>query len=247
VNKRNYQLEMDRFISRVMDAHARPGILLQCCCAPCSTYVLSYLCKYFDITLYFCNPNMDSKEEYDKRAEELIRLVDEMDFSDPGIRKPDVVIADYDADSFEEIVKGLENEPERGSRCRKCYELRLRKTAEFLKDELEKSKYTKSPLHALNCSVDSVAEDKKYRKASENFPLSSQYFCTTLTLSPKKDAEMVNEIGEALAKELGLAYLPSDFKCKGGYEKSYELSEEFGLYRQDYCGCRFSKRNRCNQ
>jgi hypothetical protein len=77
------------------------------------------------------------------------------------------------------------------------------------------------------------------KKAKE---LGIEYFATTLTLSPLKNVEWLNEIGEKLADRYGLTYLYSDFKKQGGYLRSLELSKEYDLYRQDFCGCRFSKR-----
>ena len=70
------------------------------------------------------------------------------------------------------------------------------------------------------------------------------WFATTLTLSPYKNAEWLNEIGEEIGGRYGLNYLYTDFKKKGGYSRSIALSNEYGLYRQDFCGCKFSKRDK---
>ncbi|MDO4962440.1 MAG: epoxyqueuosine reductase QueH, partial [Eubacteriales bacterium] len=232
MQKRNYQKELDKIIEENERAGVRPRLLVHSCCAPCSSYVMEYLSRHFDLTMYFYNPNMDSKEEYEKRAAELRRLIGELNAEaasaaagnadgakapaaaggpvSHGVPSPiSCVIADYDPESFEEIAKGHEDDPERGARCLKCYELRLRKTAEFM-------------LHW-----------------NENVPF--DYFATTLTLSPLKNAEALNSIGEQLAEQYGLKCLASDFKKKNGYKRSIELSKEHGLYRQNYCGCRFSK------
>ncbi len=176
-------------------------ILLHVCCAPCSSYVLEYLHQQFDITLFFYNPNITSLEEYIKRIKELERFVNEAPFA------KDIKIIDgtYEPDKFYEISKGLEAEKERGKRCYKCYELRMRQTVE-------------------------------YAKANE-FDL----FTTTLSISPHKNANWLNEIGMSLSKEYNVDYLYSDFKKKNGYARSIELSKEYGLYRQDYCGCEFSR------
>ncbi len=173
---------------------------MHACCAPCSSYVLEYLASYFDITLFFYNPNMDSTEEYIHRSKELQRLVREANFP------ADVIICEYDPESFEEVASGLEDVPEGGARCRKCYELRMRKAAEYA--------------------------------SGHGF----EYFTTTLSISPYKNAGWINEIGERLAGECGLKHLPSDFKKRNGYKRSIELSREYGLYRQDYCGCRYSRK-----
>ena len=202
MNKRNYQKELDSVISKVSGNDRRPRLLLHVCCAPCSSYVQEYLLSCFDISLLFYNPNMDTSEEYDHRAEELKRLVNDAGFSS------DVIICEYDPESFDLIAKGHESEPEGGARCPRCYELRMRKAAEY---------------------------------ASLN---GFDYFTTTLSISPYKNAEWINEIGEKLEKEYGVKHLPSDFKKRNGYKRSIELSNEYGLYRQDYCGCRYSRRDK---
>lgn len=184
---------------------AHPKLLLHVCCAPCSSYVQEYLTEYFDITLLFYNPNMDTKDEYEHRSGELERLVKEAGFPSK------VVICDYDPESFGKIAAGMEDEPEGGARCRKCYELRMRKAAEYA--------------------------------ASNGY----DYFTTTLSISPYKNADWINEIGECLASEYGIRHLPSDFKKRDGYKRSIELSEKYGLYRQDYCGCIMSKEERALQ
>lgn len=173
-------------------------LLLHSCCAPCSSACLEVLHPYFKISVLYYNPNIDDEAEYLKRKAEQIRLLKETG-------RGDIVDCDYDEEAFEEIARGLENEPERGKRCYKCYALRLKKTAE-------------------------TAREKGY-----------DYFTTTLSLSPYKVSAWINEIGYALEKEYGVKFLPSDFKKQGGYQRSIVLSREYGLYRQDYCGCRFSK------
>lgn len=195
----NYQLMLEETINSLKTV---PRLLLHACCAPCSSYVISYLANYFDITIYFYNPNMDSNDEYEKRCAELKRFVREFKTKHPV----HVVIEEYQHDEFLEISKGLENEPERGRRCLKCYELRLRKSFMYAKEN--------------------------------NF----DYITTTLTLSPHKNSKIINEIGKKLEDELSFPYLFSDFKKKDGYKKSILLSQEYNLYRQNYCGCEFSKR-----
>ena len=202
MNKRNYQRELDEIIKANTDKGIRPDLLLHVCCAPCSSYVQEYLSDHFDITLFFYNPNMDTIEEYEHRSMELERLVDEAGFSS------EIVICRYDPESFDIIASGLEKEPEGGSRCKKCYELRMRRAAKYAAE------------HGFD------------------------YFTTTLSISPYKNAEWINEIGEKLAGEYNIKHLPSDFKKRNGYKRSVELSGEYNLYRQDYCGCRMSRENR---
>ena len=196
--KINYQLELEKILDNI---HDKPSLLLHSCCGPCSSYVLEYLSSYFNITILYYNPNIDTSDEFYKRLEEQKKLIKKMNL--------DVLVIDeYNHDDFEEIVKGLEDESEGGSRCFKCYKLRLSKTAE-------------------------MAKDKKF-----------DFFGTTLSVSPYKNADKLNSIGLELEKKYGVKYLVSDFKKKNGYVRSIELSRKFNLYRQDYCGCTYSKKER---
>ncbi|MDO4266764.1 MAG: epoxyqueuosine reductase QueH [Eubacteriales bacterium] len=211
MNKRNYQHELEQLIKKHEAAGETPRLLIHACCAPCSSYVMEYLSRYFLIDFYYYNPNIDTAREYAYREEELKRLAASM----PMVHPAGVIAEDYDPEHFYEIARGHEKDPERGERCLRCYELRLRKTAEYVK------------------------------RTNENIPAGEKpysYFTTTLSISPMKDAAALNGIGERIAAEYGLRYLPSDFKKKGGYLRSTELSREYGLYRQDYCGCVFSRR-----
>lgn len=192
----NAQLNLENLIKQNEREGITPSLLLHACCAPCASYPLEFLSPYFDITLLYYNPNITEKEEYEKRLEELRRLAHEFGAN--------VIDGGYSENTFFGAVKGLEREPERGSRCKICFELRLEKTAEI---------------------------------AEKNY----DYFATTLTLSPLKNATLINEIGSAL-KVNSTKYLPTDFKKKGGYLRSIELSKKYDLYRQNYCGCVFSKR-----
>lgn len=201
---RNYQKELDQTIERIQKEGSVPSLLLHACCAPCSSYVLSYLSEYFRITVCYYNPNITDPEEYRKRSDELERLISEMPVKYPVTFQNGA----YEPQKFFEAVKGLEQEPEGGRRCEVCFRLRL--------------------LYAGQ------------QAAEEGF----DYFTTTLSISPLKNAPLLNTIGEQVASEIGVPYLTSDFKKKGGYLKSIELSQQYGLYRQDYCGCVFSKRER---
>ena len=198
----NYQLILDEIINENVSLGKRPTLLLHACCAPCSSYVLEYLSKYFEITVFYYNPNISSLEEYEKRKEEIKRFIDECNFSS------DIKFVEglYDNDKYEDVIKGLENEKEGGSRCKKCYYLRLEESAKYASDN--------------------------------NF----DYFSTTLSISPYKNAQALNEIGKELSDKFGISYLFSDFKKKNGYKRSIELSSIFKLYRQDYCGCIYSQK-----
>lgn len=171
----------------------KPKLLLHACCAPCSTYVLEFLKKAFDITIYFYNPNISSIEEFEKRFNDFSKLGDY-----------NIIKGDYNPKAFTEVTKGMENIPEGGKRCWSCYEERLENAAIYAKDN--------------------------------NF----DYFTTTLSISPYKNSKKINEIGENLAKIYDIKFVHSNFKKEEGYKKSIELSKQYGLYRQDYCGCRFS-------
>ena len=198
----NYQKELDKLLERLKQEEKVPRLLLHSCCAPCSSYVLEYLSDYFEITVFYYNPNIFPESEYTKRILEQQELIGDMKFKHPI----SFVAGIYDRDKFYEMAKGLEHLREGGERCFKCYELRLRETAELA------------------------------RKGEFD------YFTTTLSISPMKNADKLNEIGMKISEEYGIPYLQSDFKKKNGYKRSIELSREYGLYRQDYCGCEFSMR-----
>lgn len=201
--KTNYQKELDTIIEHV-DITLKPRLLIHSCCAPCSSYCLEYLCKYFDITVLYYNPNITDSSEYDYRLSEQKRLIDCLNERyQVNIR---FAKGEYEPDKFIDAVKGYEDCPEGGDRCKICFALRLSETA-------------------------SMAKEEGY-----------DYFTTTLTISPLKNADVLNDIGNSLGEKYGVSFLPSDFKKKNGYKRSTELSKEYGLYRQNYCGCEFSKR-----
>ena len=202
--KINHQIEMERVLAQIAGSARRPRLLLHCCCAPCSSYVLEALNRHFDIDLYYYNPNISPRGEYDYRISELERLVGLI----PHENELRVIPGDYDNAAFMEMCIGHEADPEGGARCALCFEMRLGATARLAKK------------------------------------LGSDWFTTTLSISPLKDAQLLNAIGMNLAKQAGVPWLPSDFKKKNGYKRSCELSREYGLYRQDYCGCVFSRRER---
>lgn len=193
----NYDKEMQKVVSTLPIAEHKPKLLLHACCAPCASAAIERLKGFFDISVYFYNPNIDTEQEYKLRAEELKRFC--------AVFNVPAIIAEYNSKDFYESVKGLEDLPEGGERCFICYRLRLFNSAKYAKEK------------------------------------GFDYFTTTLTLSPLKNAEKLNETGYSAEKETGVKFLPSDFKKRNGYMRSIELSKEFGLYRQNYCGCVFSK------
>ena len=225
----NYQKQLDEILEKIKlspqknaciqknmavqndEGSQKPTLLLHACCGPCSSYVLEYLAEYFRITVLYYNPNIYPPKEYERRLEELKALYKKF----PPVLQNDVklVECDYNPDEFYVAVgtrqnPELANEPEKGERCRRCYEFRLKKTYDYAK--------------------------------AYNF----DYFCTTLSISPFKDAEKLNVIGEELSTDNSHSpqWLPSDFKKKGGFKRSLEISAEYNLYRQEYCGCVYSMR-----
>jgi predicted adenine nucleotide alpha hydrolase (AANH) superfamily ATPase len=196
MNKINYDSVMQKTIGELNGQKKK--LLLHSCCAPCSTACIERLKDFFDITIYYYNPNIDGKKEFDLRAEEQNRLCKTLGVS--------LIVEEYDSSEFYSLIKGLESAVEGGARCAKCFELRLKKSA---------------------------------LKAKE---IGADYFATTLTVSPLKNAKLINEIGVIVQEIVGVKYLQTDFKKRNGYLRSIELSNEFSLYRQNYCGCEFSKK-----
>ena len=195
--KTNYDLELEKIIKE--NEGKRPKVLLHSCCGPCSSACIERLKPYFDITIFYYNPNIEPEEEYIKRKEEQKRLLTELG----GV---DFLDCDWENEAFHEIALGLEYISEGGFRCHKCYDQRMKKTA-------------------------LMAKEKGF-----------DYFGTTLTVSPYKNSQVINAIGKEISEEVGVKYLFSDFKKREGYKRSIELSKEYNLYRQDYCGCIYSKR-----
>ncbi|WMJ79870.1 epoxyqueuosine reductase QueH [Clostridium sp. MB40-C1] len=201
--KVNYQKILDKKLEEIKALDKVPSLLLHSCCAPCSSYVLEYLSEFFNITIFYYNPNIHPENEYRKRVQEQKEFISQL----PTKTKINFIEGNYNTQEFFNITKGLEEEREGGTRCFKCYELRLREAA---------------------------------KKAKE---LNFDYFTTVLSISPHKNSEKINEIGEKLAEEFNIKFLNSDFKKKNGYKRSIELSKEYNLYRQNYCGCVYSQRN----
>lgn len=194
--KTNYQTVLDNMLK---DNPKDSKLLLHSCCGPCSSYVLTYLLDYFDITVFYYNPNIYPEDEYQKRLTEQIKLINAL-----NDKKIKILTLPYNNQEFTNKVTGLETEKEGGKRCTLCYQLRLEQTAKYAKEH--------------------------------NF----DYFGTTLSVSPYKHSDILNNIGSMLEKKYQIKYLYSDFKKKDGYKKSIELSKKYNLYRQNYCGCQFS-------
>lgn len=198
----NYQKELEKLLVKLEKEGRTPRLLLHSCCAPCSSYVLEYLSKHFEITVFYYNPNIFPESEYTKRILEQQTLIGEMKYP------VSFIAGNYDKEKFYEMAKGLEHLKEGKERCFKCYALRLEETAR-------------------------LAREGEF-----------DYFTTTLSISPMKNADKLNEIGTMLGRKYGVEYLQSDFKKKNGYKRSIELSKEYDLYRQDYCGCVYSMQGR---
>lgn len=187
--KQNYNNLMQKEISSF---GFKPKLLLHVCCAPCSSAVIEKIKDYFDITYYYFNSNIYPEAEFVKRKNEFKKL---------GIN---IVEAEYNHAEFLNLVKGKEEEPEGGTRCKMCIAHRL---------------------------------DGAFRYAVEN---NYELVTTTLSISPHKDAEFINMLGEQLEKKYGIKYLHADFKKENGYLRSIEICKSLGVYRQNYCGCEFS-------
>lgn len=202
----NFQKLLDGELEIIKQKNIKPKLLIHACCGPCSSYVIEYLSKYFDITIFFYNPNIYPINEFVRRHDELNRFISE--FNKNNNEEIKLLIHDYDPKVFYESIRGLEHAGEKSRRCYNCYKLRMTKSAKYAKEN--------------------------------NF----DYFTTTLSISPYKNANWINEIGKKIENKIDIKYLYSDFKKKNGYKRSLELSKEYNLYRQEYCGCVYSKEER---
>ncbi|MBR6472301.1 MAG: epoxyqueuosine reductase QueH [Firmicutes bacterium] len=184
---------------------AKRMILLHSCCGPCSTACIERLLPDFKITVFYYNPNITDREEYEKRKANQIKFIEALN---GGLPEEDQVVfieGEYLPEDFFDVAMGLEDRPEGGERCTECFKLRLDRTARA----------------ALVMG----------------YPI----FGTTLTVSPHKNYQLISAIGTELGDIYGLEFLDMDFKKKAGFQRSIELSKKYGLYRQNYCGCEFSK------
>jgi len=202
MNRRNYSRELERLIAK--NGEKKPKVLLHCCCGPCSSSVLEYLTQHFELTLLWYNPNIYPENEFELRYDAFVKMIGDM-----GLEGSVKIIKElWRNEEYNARIKGHEDAPEGGSRCKECFKLRLEEAAKTAK------------------------------------ALGFDYFCTTITLSRHKNAVLINELGEAAAKEYGVSWLPSDFKKRDGENRSVELCEIYNVYRQLYCGCEFSLRRR---
>ncbi len=207
MNRINYQRQLEQLLQKLAQTGTRPRLLLHVCCAPCASHCLAYLTPYFDITLYYYNPNISPESEYSFRLSELRRLLQEMPLASPV----QLVAAPYDPAPFEAVAKGHEADPEPGDRCRRCYALRL---------------------------------DAAARMAAQG---GYDYFCTTLSVGRRKKSDWINELGQLAAQRVGVPFLPSDFKKQGGADATVVYCQQYDLYRQNYCGCIYSKQEAENR
>lgn len=183
----------------------KPSLLLHSCCGPCSTAVVERLIKSYEVTIFFYNPNITDKEEYEKRKAAQKSFVEQYNLNPDREALLHFLEGEYNPSQFYEAVKGHEQEPEGGERCKLCFDLRLEKTA---------------------CTGAIGGFD---------------YFTTTLSVSPHKNHELIKKIGSGYSMRCGLGFLQDDFKKKDGFKRSIELSNKYNLYRQNYCGCEYSK------
>lgn len=186
-------------MQKASEQNTRPSLLLHACCGPCASSVLEYLAPYFDITVFYYNPNIMPKEEFIKRENALKDVIAHFD-------DVKLIVPEQDGDEYLSLVKGYEDAPEGGERCTICFDFRLAKCAEFM------------------------------QKNAGKF----DFFATTLTVSPHKNATLINEIGMQNAQKYGVNYLCSNFKKRDGYLRSIQLCKEWNIYRQAFCGCAFS-------
>ena len=198
---KKYQALLDNILTNIEQENITPTLLLHSCCAPCSSYTLEYLSKYFKITILYYNPNIYPEEEFNKRQNEQKEFIKKIKTKNPV----NLIETKYEPENFYDMARGLENLKEGDIRCYKCYKLRMEEAA-------------------------LVAKQKGF-----------DYFTTTLSISPYKNATWINEIGEELEQKYQVKYLYTDLKKKNGYKRSIELSHVYNLYRQDYCGCIYSK------
>ncbi|MEG1791895.1 MAG: epoxyqueuosine reductase QueH [Clostridia bacterium] len=201
---KNYDLTMLAMLDAIGN-DIKPTLLLHTCCAPCCSGVLEQLRQTFEITVYFYNPNIFPREEYELRLNETKIFLNNFDSAIP------LVAGEYDSAGYDCAMRGHENEPEGSARCSVCFCMRLEQAAHY---------------------------------ASEH---QFDYFATTLTISPHKNPEIINEIGLNLQKKYNSIFLVSDFKKRNGYKHSIEMSEKFHIYRQNYCGCQVSMQRRTNK
>lgn len=183
----------------------KPTVLLHACCGPCSTACVERLANDYEVTLYYYNPNITDREEYEKRKTTLLNFLNQYNQENSSIFFIDYIEGEYDLDRYISLTDTLKDEPEGGKRCDVCFALRLTETA---------------------------------KKASE---LNFDYFTTTMSVSPHKNYEKIKNLGLILEKDYNVRYLDEDFKKKNGFARSVEMSKEYKMYRQKYCGCDYAR------
>lgn len=207
------RINYDELLFRItQDLDHRPALLLHSCCAPCSSYCLIRMLPHFDITCFYYNPNITDINEYEKRFAELERLAGMLNEEYDPVKNGYAPIA---------VMRG-DYEPELFMETVKARELQ------------------ECPEGGKRCEM---CFDMRLRRTYEVAAQKGfEYFTTTLTISPLKDAQLINSIGFYIAEDAsGVKWLPSDFKKRDGFKQSIELSRKYGLYRQNYCGCVFSR------
>lgn len=214
--KRNFQKELEAILTRLEERNDLPSLLIHSCCAPCSSYVLEYLSNHFNIIVYYYNPNIAPKSEYLKRLDEQVRLVDILNID---INEINHFNSNKSADNIKVICGDYDQN-------------------EFLKRIAGLEEEPEGGLRCIECFK--IRLERSAKKAAE---IGCEFFTTTLTVSPYKNADILNQIGKEAAEKHNVKFLPSDFKKNDGYKRSIVLSNQFGLYRQDYCGCAFSIRD----
>ena len=201
-----YQQSVDE-LEAIKRDNLHPKLLLHACCAPCSAFPLEFLCPYFDITIYYNNSNIYPENEYARRLQELRQYLNT--WREKTGYEVKLIVPPYMGEAYTEKIAVLKDELEGGSRCVKCYTLRM---------------------------------NEAYAYASEH---AFDYFTTVMTISRQKNSQILNDVGRKLSvKYPNVKYFYSDFKKKRGIDRGLELSRENNLYRQDYCGCKFSYEKR---
>ena len=180
-------------------------LILHSCCGPCSTACIERLLPDYNVTVFFYNPNITDREEYEKRKEAQLKFINLYNEKLSDKDKIQFIEGEYLPEEFYDVASEYASEPEGGVRCTECFKLRLERTAQA----------------ALRTG--------------------NTVFGTTLTVSPHKNYNLISAIGWELSVKYNLEFLDMDFKKKAGFQRSIQMSKEYGLYRQNYCGCEFSK------
>lgn len=207
MDKINYYLEGEKIIKGFQ---GKPSLLMHVCCAPCTCYPLTYLIKYFRVTLHYNNSNIYPMSEWELRRKELISFAER--FNQDYQSDVKLVITPYDYEGYMKELRPLKDEPERGKRCMLCYRKRMLEA------------YT----YANNHNYD--------------------YFTTVMSISRQKDSQILNQIGQELAKKFNYTkYFFSDFKKNDGILKGQRIRDQYSLYQQNYCGCEYSQRKKLEE